>query len=114
MLKRIGIEVHRTSPHKIPVFHFTHNEIEILAEMEHNRWAKERYLDGWQYGKEKDVLKKISPHLVSWPGLPESIKEYDRNTVRKIPELLANVGFELQRKKIKRDSKRINRKTRKK
>jgi len=43
-------------------FEFTPAEIEILAEMEHNRWVSERLFDGWVYGKKRDIEKKISPY----------------------------------------------------
>ena len=42
--------------------------------------------------------KKISPYLVSWEVLPDSVKEWDRQTVRAIPEFLATVGMEVRRK----------------
>lgn len=68
-----------------------------MAEMEHARWNVERLLDGWKRGEKIDVLNKVSPHLVGWADLPEDVKEWDRKTVRKIPEYLAKVGLEVRR-----------------
>ena len=76
---------------------FTEAEIEIMVKMEHARWNVERLLDGWKWGEKKDVTKKTSPYLVSWSELPEEVKEWDRQTVRKIPEFLAKVGLEVRR-----------------
>ena len=77
---------------------FTDREVEILAEMEHGRWTVERLLDGWCLGEKKDVIRKISPYLKPWAELPEDVKEFDRRTVRGIPDFLAEVGLEVRRK----------------
>lgn len=68
-----------------------------MAEMEHARWVMERVLDGWTWGEKRDVLGKTSPYLVGWSQLPEDVKEWDRETVRKIPEFLARGEFEVYR-----------------
>ena len=49
---------------------FSDTEIERLAEMEHDRWVRERLLDGWTVGGD-DVEAKRSPHLVAWDELGE-------------------------------------------
>jgi len=78
-------------------YEFTPEEVELLAEMEHERWVLEREADGWTYGETRDVDAKISPHLRPWDELTEEVKEYDRETVRGIPEFLAKAGFEVHR-----------------
>jgi len=55
----------------------------------------ERRCEGWVFGPERDVHRKVSPYLVPWGELDEKVKEWDRNAVRKIPDLLARAGFEL-------------------
>ena len=77
---------------------FGPDEIEQMAELEHDRWVSERRADGWKLGPERDVLKKITPYLVSWEELPDEVREWDREAVRRIPELLAAVGLEIRRK----------------
>lgn len=79
------------------VTNFTREEVEILAEMEHARWCAERFLAGWTYGSPKDKARKISPDLVPWADLPEPIREYDREAVRRLPEHLAFLGEEIER-----------------
>jgi hypothetical protein len=71
----------------------TDDEIEILAEREHLRWMRERELQGWTYGPEKDVATKTSPDLVPWEDLDEEARHKDRQAVRDIPEFLARAGF---------------------
>jgi len=78
-------------------YEFTPEEVEILAEMEHERWVLERGADGRVGDETRDVDAKISPHLCSWDELTEEVKEYDRQTVRGIPEFLAKAGFEVHR-----------------
>ena len=75
--------------------------------MEHGRWNFERVLDGWQYGTIKDVDKKINPSIVPWKELPEKVKNWDRNAIKKIPEVLAQIGYEIypKSKKEKRKTK---------
>jgi hypothetical protein len=73
------------------VSEFTHAEIETMAIMEHARWVAERLLGGWSPGP-KDTARKQSPYLVGWEALEESIREYDREAVRRIPTLLQLVG----------------------
>ena len=78
-------------------FSFTIEEVEKLAEMEHDRWIAERRLDGWVLGPERDKEKKISPYLVAWEDLPDSAKEWDRNAVINVPEIMARAGFQIYR-----------------
>ncbi len=69
----------------------TPEEIELLAEIEHNRWMAERLLAGWRYGTTKDKPHKITTDLVPFSALPEKTKDYDRNTIRNIPVLLCDI-----------------------
>ena len=96
-LRRIGCTVVRAVGRDVALMTFTNDEIETMAEMEHARWNVERLLDGWKLGGERDVGNKVSPHLVPWGELPEDVKEWDRQAVRNIPELLAKVGLEIRR-----------------
>jgi len=79
---------------------FTPDEIEILAEMEHGRWVVERLQSGWKFGSKKDTVNKISPYIIPWSALSEEVKKWDRQAVRKIPELLVQVGIEVIRNTV--------------
>ncbi|NOZ20000.1 MAG: hypothetical protein GXP25_02815 [Planctomycetes bacterium] len=96
-LRRIGCTVERVKNREIVLMTFTKAEVEAMAVMEHARWNVERLLDGWTWGPQKDVDQKISPYLVSWEKLPENVREWDRQAVRAIPKLLAEVGLEVRR-----------------
>lgn len=68
---------------------FDSNEVEVMAELEHARWNAERWLNGWRFGRPADKNKRISEYLVRWDELTDTIKKYDRDTITKIPALVA-------------------------
>ena len=96
-LTAIGCRVQTVTEREIALMTFSVDEVEFLAEMEHGRWNAERLAAGWRWGPERDVENKISPYLVPWDDLPEQVREWDRETVRKIPEFLAAAGLEVAR-----------------
>ncbi len=78
----------------------TGEEVERLAELEHDRWSAERLFAGWTYAPgPKDLERKTSPYLVPWEELSEEIRELDRNTVRGLQAFLAEAGFRVVRPK---------------
>ena len=81
-----------------PPFVFPPEEVEVLGEMEHQRWVDERRRGGWRSAPgDKDVERKTSPYLVPWDELPEAVKEDDRIFVRRLPAFLAEVGYRIVR-----------------
>jgi RyR domain len=96
-LREIGCAVHPVAGRKIALMEFSDEEVETMAEMEHGRWNAERLSRGWRWGQRRDVERKTSPHLVSWSELPEDVRQWDRDTVRRIPGYLAEVGLEIRR-----------------
>lgn len=62
-----------------------------IAENVHDVWAVGRIEEGWTYGTEKDVEKKINPSLVSYNELSESEKDYDRNTALETLKLIVKL-----------------------
>lgn len=68
---------------------------EKIAENVHNVWAAGRLEQGWTYGKERDDELKTSPCLVSYSELPESEKEYDRNTALETLKLIIKLGYKI-------------------
>jgi hypothetical protein len=63
-------------------------ELELLAEMEHNRWLAERLIDGWTFAEKKNDDRKENPNLCAWSRLTEEQKDKDRDQVRAIPRIL--------------------------
>lgn len=76
---------------------FSSKEVELLAELEHERWMKEKLDSGYSYGPERDDERRTHPDLVSWSVLPEKRRQYDRDTVTAIPEFMARAKFEVYR-----------------
>lgn len=76
---------------------FSDEELEDLARREHERWLRSKLADGWTYAPIRDEAKKQGPHIVPYDELDESMKEYNRNFFRKLPDTLAAVDYELYR-----------------
>lgn len=72
--------------------------IEIIAENVHDTWAKKRINEGWVYGSMKNDNKKTTPNLVPYEELPESEKEYDRNTAMQTIKMLYKLGYVIAKK----------------
>ena len=68
---------------------------EILAENVHEVWAEGRIKAGWTYGETRDDEKKQTPCLVPYGDLPESEKEFDRNTAYGTLKLLVALGYKI-------------------
>lgn len=66
---------------------------EKLAENTHDVWAKGRIEQGWKYGKTRDDDNKLHPCLIPYSELPESEKEYDRNTALETIKLIYKLGY---------------------
>jgi hypothetical protein len=68
---------------------------EFLARLEHARWNAEQLLEGWKYGPEKDLAKKLNPNIVAWEKLDETTKAIEYKSIDNIPELLQKIGYEV-------------------
>jgi hypothetical protein len=98
-LRRINCAIEPMADWDAPVFTFAPEELELLAQLEHERWSTDRLRDGWIYGPVRDVEKKTHPDLLPWDDLSETVREKDREAVRLIPELLATyAGFSIVRR----------------
>ncbi|MCD8049761.1 MAG: Ryanodine receptor Ryr [Clostridia bacterium] len=71
---------------------------EKIAENVHDVWAVGRMASGWTYGDVRDDAKKQTPCLVPYGELPESEKEYDRNTALETLKLIEKLGYEIIKK----------------
>lgn len=72
--------------------------IELIAANVHDVWAAGRIKEGWCYGETKNAEKKTTPCLVPYNELPESEKEYDRNTAIETLKLITKLGYEIKKK----------------
>src|SRR5207247_1742645 len=69
--------------------------VEAMAELEHQRWERERRAEGFRFGPRRGPRR--NELLVPWTELPERERERDRDFVRRRPEILAQAGFKLAR-----------------
>jgi len=70
---------------------------ELLAKNIHEVWASQRLAEGWKYGIERNDELKEHPSLVPYEELPESEKEYDRNTAMETLRVIRKLGFRINR-----------------
>ncbi len=96
-MEAIGCDIVITNDWSVQLFEFSPEEVERMAEMEHERWSEERLRTGWTYGPKRNNSKKAHPSLIIWDDLSEEEKEKDRNLVRDIPSFLARAGFNIYR-----------------
>ena len=68
---------------------------EKLAESTHDHWAKNRFNDGWTYGPQRDDAKKKHPCLIPYADLPESEKQYDRDTAMETLKAVYALGYRI-------------------
>ena len=84
-----------TSDVKLPI------ELEVLVEEMsknvHEVWAETRISQGWTYGEQRNDELKTHPCLVPYEELPESEKEYDRNTSIGTLKLIMKLGFKISK-----------------
>lgn len=68
---------------------------EQLAENVHEVWSAGRIADGWRWGEQRDDERKLHPCLVPYDQLPESEKEYDRNTAMQTIKTIIKLGYKI-------------------
>ena len=69
--------------------------VEAMAKNVHEVWASGRIAQGWTYGEERDDVNKKHPCLVPYEELPDSEKEYDRNTSLETLKLIIKSGYKI-------------------
>ena len=70
---------------------------ELLARNTHEIWARRRLAEGWHYGPRRDDIRKEHPGLVPYENLPESEKEYDRNTALETLKAMIAMGYQVKK-----------------
>ena len=70
---------------------------EMLAKNTHDIWARQRMKDGWRFGPVRDDAKKEHPCLIAYEELPESEREYDRQTAIETLRLIVALGYRIAR-----------------
>jgi RyR domain len=70
---------------------------ELLARNTHDTWALQRLSEGWRYGPQRNDETKEHPDLIPYNELPESEKEYDRNTAMQTLNAIIALGYRIER-----------------
>lgn len=79
-------------------FHFSADQVQVMARMEHERWRQELYQSGWAHAPgPKDPGKKTHPSLLPWDELPQAERETNCIAVRELPAFLARAGLQVYR-----------------
>jgi hypothetical protein len=71
--------------------------IEALSKNAHEIWARERILEGWNFGPTRNDQRKEHPCLISYEDLPESDRVYDREMVKEALKATIALGFRIVR-----------------
>lgn len=82
----------------IPIPGFTETELDMLSEMEHERFNAERLQRQWKMGP-RDSKQRTTPFLVPWRDLTQEWKDVDRVMVECVPSVLAAAGYYIYRMK---------------
>lgn len=70
---------------------------EKIAKNTHDVWAVGRIKEGWRYGEKRDDVNRLTPCMVEYDSLPDSEKEYDRNTSLETLKLILKLGYKITR-----------------
>ena len=99
----IGVKLARIRCELVPLaveaepFEFTPEEVEYLAELEHDRWCRQRLATGWRFGETYDETARTHPDLVTWAELSDDRRQIDRDHVIELPELMAGISRRIVR-----------------
>lgn len=72
---------------------------EALSAAEHNRWWAYMNYKGWKRSEQRNDAMKLHTDLVPFEELSEETRQYDRDAVANIPELLKHLGLTLVKDK---------------
>ncbi|HET6949314.1 MAG TPA: RyR domain-containing protein [Acidimicrobiales bacterium] len=98
-LGRLGYTLQPASGAAHAATHLTTDEVQTMAEAEHERWARAKRAEGYVYGpaKHEEGRPPTHPDLVSWDELDEVARDKDRVRFAAAPRLLADIGYEIVR-----------------
>jgi hypothetical protein len=69
--------------------------IERLAETEHDGWMAHRSRNGWRWAETRDDARKLHPDMLAYAKLPEREKSEDRNTIRHYEDIAERAGYRI-------------------
>jgi len=72
-----------------------HELVEMLGQHVHEVWASLRMTEGWQYGPQRNDVLKEHPCIIPYEALPDSEREYDRNTAKESIKVILSLGYQI-------------------
>ncbi len=97
ILSRLGLRlIEITDTNIVPAEAFRgliENNLEPLAEISHKYWVTSHEENGWRYSKMRKDAKKLHSALLPYVQLSRADKDRERNSVRKIPDFIAEAGL---------------------
>lgn len=78
-----------------PPLEFPGDDLEKLAELEHEMWMQAKLAAGFTLGTPTADEPRRNEYLLPWETVPDSIRQIDRDLVRGIPRILARAGYTL-------------------
>ncbi|HEY1571828.1 MAG TPA: RyR domain-containing protein [Pseudonocardiaceae bacterium] len=69
--------------------------VELLAEMEHERWLAERTDAGWRFAEQRADDRLEHPDLVAWERLSTVAKDKNRDAMRSLADIIGDAGFRI-------------------
>lgn len=94
--------MYRPSPVNVGDITLTDELLQMTEEVAanvHDVWAQGRIAEGWTYGPVRDAEKKTMPQLIPYEELPESEKEFDRNTALYTLRYVIKRGYTIQKER---------------
>lgn len=76
-----------------PPLEFPGDDLERLAQFEHDSWMRSKLEAGFTLGSPTAERPRQNEYLVPWEQVPDQIKKIDRDLVRGIPEILSQAGY---------------------
>ena len=80
-----------------PALEFPGDDLEKLAQLEHDIFVKAKLDAGFKLGKPTKDDPYRNEYLVEWEQLPDGIKQIDNDMVRGIPRILSNAGYAIEK-----------------
>lgn len=71
--------------------------LERLAEAEHDGWTEHRSRNGWRWAETRDDASKLHSAMLPFAKLPEPEKGKDRNSIRHHPDFAARADYRIVR-----------------
>jgi hypothetical protein len=80
---------------------FLEQNLEFLAEAEHQGWEEQKRMEGWTYGPPpKDNAKRTHPLLIPYFELHEVQKDKDRRTITNYPKYARAASFKIVSRRV--------------